>query len=124
MRHGATNPIDEANDCLMKLMNLVDNPHMCDFIGAAYALRAPHTVETTSGTSSALRLFSWEQPEHALSKIQSAGQSIGRVQFSGREFSRGHLNTAFGQNGVLSFKRVNRLSHAVSHDRNAQASIH
>jgi Leucine Rich repeat len=40
----------------------------------------------------ALSLFSWEQPENALSKIQSAGQSIGRVQFSGREFSRGHLS--------------------------------
>jgi len=46
----------------------------------------------TAVVSSALRLFSWEQPEHALSKIQSAGQSIGRVQFSGREFSRGHLS--------------------------------
>ena len=49
-------------------------------------------IVETSGTSSALRLFSWEQPEHALSKIQSAGHSIGRVQFSGREFSRGHLS--------------------------------
>ena len=38
--------------------------------------------------------------------------------------SETRLNTAFGQNGVLSFKRLNKLPPAVSHDRNAHASIH
>src|SRR5262245_19140376 len=58
-------------------------------------LRARHETTSSEHDSSALRLFSWEQPENALSKIQSAGQSIGRVQFGGREFSREHLSRLF-----------------------------